>query len=182
MSISKAIAYLKRTDTDSQHDDALKLSHEDSPAYSVFDTGLACCYLVDRDDHFEYVLNRDLAANAESLSTLDQIGRRNLASFAESRLEVREYGNIFVALMGGNFEASLLLVNELWDTTLSHTITEDYVTAIPARDILAYCDSASPQGISELRDVLARTDPGGDHLLAQDLYRRVDRRWVKYDV
>ena len=48
----------------------------------------------------------------------------------------------------------------------------------PARDILAFCDTASVEGIGQFQQVVARIFPGGDHLISDRLYRREPRRWV----
>ena len=82
--------------------------------------------------------------------------------------------------MGGNFEASLLLVDELCDETYCHVVENDFVAVIPQRDILAFCDSESDVGEAQLIETIARIWPSEDHLLSDKLYRRVDRQWEVY--
>ena len=73
--------------------------------------------------------------------------------------------------LGGNFEASLLLIDDLWDRQLAHLAPNDFVAAVPTRDVLAVCDANSEAGIDELRQIVLRAE-GGDHPLATTLYRR----------
>ena len=69
-----------------------------------------------------------------------------------------------------------MLVDELWSPSL-HEYTHDPVVAIPSRDVIAFCDAESPAGVSELWAVVKRVWPSGNHLLSENLYRRVDGRW-----
>jgi uncharacterized protein YtpQ (UPF0354 family) len=181
MSITDAIAYLKATEPPIETEDTMIVSEDEFPAHTDYGNGLSCFYLMDKGDHFEYVLTSDLLKNAETVTSLDHKARSNLAVMAAEQLEVRRHGNIFIATMGGDFEASLLLLSHLWDETLAHTIQGDYVASIPARDVLSYCDSESEAGIKELRNIIDRVWPGGDHLISRNLYRRQNRRWVIYD-
>ena len=181
MPITDAIAYLKCTDPGDATEETILVSDADFPAHLPLNNGLSCFYLVDKGGSFEYVQNRSLVENAESLESLHGLAVANLANLASQNLVVREYRNIFVATMGGNFEASLLLVDEVWDETYSHIVENDFVAAIPARDILAFCDSRSVVGIQELLETISRVWPSGDHLITDRLYRRVSRRWEVHD-
>lgn len=181
MSITEAIAYLKCDDPAIETEDTVLVPDGLFPAHLSLDNGLSCYYLLDKGDHFEYVQKDHLNAHAESLESLHNRAVTNLSNLASKNVEVRQYGNIFVATMGGNFEASLLLVTEFWDEDYSHTVENGFVAAIPARDIMAFCDSQSTNGIEELRAAISRIWPSGDHLLTDRLYRRVGRRWEIYD-
>jgi hypothetical protein len=91
------------------------------------------------------------------------------------------HGNIFALFLDGNFEASLLLLDDLWDQALSGYAPNGFVIAVPARDVLAFCDQASEEGVGELREVAARLFPGGDHLISPQLFSREGDRWVPFD-
>ncbi len=41
--------------------------------------------------------------------------------------------------------------------------------ALPARDVLAFCDAKSLQGIVELKQLVRRITPKGEHLLTETL-------------
>jgi uncharacterized protein YtpQ (UPF0354 family) len=106
------------------------------------------------------------------------IGLKNLALLANSRgVRVQPYGNIFAVLMGGDFEASLILLDAFWDKQLRQFVKGDYAVAVPARDMLAFCDASSEAGLDELRQVIQRVFPGGDHLLSDRIYVRRQLRW-----
>ena len=51
-------------------------------------------------------------------------------------------------------------------------LSNGFVAAIPAaRDVLAFCDTDSVEGLAELRDLIARIK-NGDHMLSPELFRR----------
>jgi hypothetical protein len=77
---------------------------------------------------------------------------------------------------GLNFEASLLLLDAMWDDWFSHIVRDSFMVAAPARDVVAFCDASSPEGVAELRQVIRRVE-NGDHLLQPHLYRREDKTW-----
>lgn len=177
MSIANAIAYLKTEVPDDDPGETVLVADAEFPAHLSLSNGLTCFYLLDKGDHFEYVLSGQVAEHAETIESLHGKAVANLASLASANLVVRSYQDIFVALMGGNFEASLLLVDELWDEIYSHVVENDFVAVIPQRDILAFCDSRSKVGKAQLFETIARISSTEDRLLSDKLYRRVDRQW-----
>lgn len=177
MSISKAIAYLKCDIPDGDSGETIVVPDDEFPAHLSLGNGLTCFYLLDTGERFEYVLSGQLQQHAETTDSLHGKAVANLASLASASLVVKSYQDIFVALMGGNFEASLLLVDELWDDTYSHVVENDFIVTIPARDILAFCDSESEAGKAQLFETIARIWPSEDHLISDKLYRRVGRQW-----
>lgn len=50
--------------------------------------------------------------------------------------------------------------------------------ALTARDVLAFCDAKSLQGIVELKQLVRRITPNGDHLLTETLYYRLNGQWL----
>ena len=177
MSIAKAIAYLKTEIPDDDPGETVLVPDAEFPAHHSLGNGLTCFYLLDRGEYFEYVRTGQVAEHAETIESLHEKAVANLASLASANLVVRSYQDIFVALMGGNFEASLLLVDELWDETYSHVVENDFVAVIPQRDILAFCDSESEVGKAQLLETITRISSSEDNLLSGKLYRRVDRQW-----
>jgi len=47
---------------------------------------------------------------------------------------------VFAFFMRGDFEASVILLDDLWDGESRQFVTGEYAAAIPARDMLAFCD------------------------------------------
>jgi uncharacterized protein YtpQ (UPF0354 family) len=79
---------------------------------------------------------------------------------------------------GGDFEASLILLDQLWDEHFRQFVSGDYAIAIPARDVLAFCDDDSEEGIGELEQLFARIAPMDDHLISDKLYVRREGKLI----
>lgn len=172
----QAIAYLKVVVLD---DDGptYKFSAEDSPILKDIGHGLLVGYIVDMGTHFSYVQQRHLMASGVTENELHKNAVHNLASLAEINAKVQQYGNIYVVLMGGNFEASLILLNEFWSEWYSQLALNNFVAAFPARDILAFTDSSNEQGITELKELCSRCTTHVDHPLTTQLFSYVRGSW-----
>lgn len=172
----KAMAYLKIEVPDAG-EPAFELTAEDSPVIHVLGERLLAAYLVDEGESFAYVQYRHLREAKIDAEELHTAAVRNLAALAESRVEVRAYGSIYAVLMGGNFEASLTLLDGFWSEWFAHLAPNGFVAAFPARDILAFGDASSAEAIRELNELCQRGSTNVDHLLTNTLYRRVGSSW-----
>lgn len=132
-----AVAYLKLEVTDAWEAN-LTLSEADSPVLRPFGHELLVAYLVDEGESYSYVQHRHLAEANLTPEQLHAQAIENLAALAETCAEVREFGNIYAVLMGGNFEASVILVNQFWSEWYAQLAPNGFVAAFPARDILAF--------------------------------------------
>ncbi len=87
----------------------------------------------------------------------------------------------FVVLFDGNFDASLILVDALWDRALADFAPNGFVAALPHKNALAFCDSRTPTGPQQLRRFIE--DAGiADHPITTTLYYRdpTRRDWRPY--
>lgn len=154
----------------------------DSPIVLDLKNGLLVGYVVDAGEHFQFIQRRHLAAEGITDAALHHGAIMNLAALLTKRgANVQPYGDIFAVLSGGNFEASLLLIDIFWDQFVSNLAPNGFVAAIPNRDILAFCDAQSAPGIQQLRHLIHRVE-GGDHPITPHLYQRDQstRTWRPY--
>ncbi len=160
--------------------DAIEVSEEDFPAFRDLGNGLSVFYLLDEGDYFAYVQRKDLLGAGITEEVLHDTAIANLETLCAGTLEVREYGEIFAVTLDGSFEASLLLLDRLWETTLRETSGGEYVACIPSRDVLAYSNPNSMKGVRELRDIVERVWAEDDHLITRTLYMRNGGAWNPY--
>ena len=173
-----AFAYLKpRVIQDDVNE--ISLSHSDSPVLLQYNNELLIAYVVDDGESFTYVQHHHLAEEGITPEQLHKYGLANLRDLAEERLRVEPYGPIYAVFVDGNFEASMILVDELWDQDFAQLCGE-FVAALPTRDVLAFCDLASSAGIAELNNIISRLERGDDHPLSLSLYRRKGANWIPH--
>jgi uncharacterized protein YtpQ (UPF0354 family) len=173
--VNRAVAYLKpiaSAPEGSPAGAAVGTDKADSPVLNGFGNELAIAYVVDEPQGLSYVQYRHLAEQKIELSELHRIGLANLQKLCDAHLSVRKHGPIYGIFLDGNFEASLFLLEDLWQKELAHLVAESFTIALPARDVLAFCDSASDEGVAALREMVKEVSEGGDHLLTQSLFRK----------
>ena len=133
---------------------------------------------MDKGQSYGYVQNRHLEDDGISADDLHQIGLRNLKSLiAQRNARVQPHGNVFAFLAGGDFEASIMLLDEFWEYEFRKFVTGKLATVIPARDVLAFCGADSADGIAELQGVINRVWPTGNHLVSDKIYVRQPTGW-----
>lgn len=174
-SIEGVIAYLKKLDP-GDGTRTVELPPSDLPLVRPWLPGFAITYVLDEGSSFSYVSRQRLRDAGLDEGAFHALAVRNLARKAWDSVRVQSYGEAFAVFLDGNLEASLLLVDELWEPGLSHTTPNGAVAVAPARDVLAYCDSQSSGGLAELRAIASRMDDC-DHPLSGDLLARRGGRW-----
>lgn len=174
----RATACIKVTQSLPQQTSSVRLPEAEMPVVKNLGNGLCVVYLVDTDDGLIYVQNRDLSGTNLTPEGLHELGLYNLGQRSAGKLQMHQYGPAYAFVLDGLFEASLILLDELWDETLAHLAPNGFIAAFPSRDTLAVCDAQSVQGIAGLRNMVNKVFPGGDHLLTSDLYRRQNGEWA----
>ncbi len=178
---SQAIAYLKGVVPESDLAPPLEVSLDDSPVLRSLNDKLVVSYVADQCDKFQFIQNRDLSSDGIDAEGLHKIGVANLERRASHGIRVYPDPNrtVFGVVLDGNFEASLILLDSLWEDSFRQFVSGQYAIAVPARDILAFCDVSSAAGLHELRQVINRLKTAGaDHRLADNLFVRTGNEWV----
>jgi hypothetical protein len=159
-------------------DGAPPMKPEDEPIMRVAHGNFGVAYLVDLGDHYTWVTVGELAAAGMTLDALHAAGIANLARKAQD-LAVMEGDRAQMLAMGGEFEASLMLVDTLWEKggALAAYVPNGAIAAIPARDVLAFCDARSKPGLDAVRKVAANPLPDPRHALTTRLFARRGGRW-----
>jgi len=173
----QAIAYLKGSPPEDGRP-VVTLSPKDSPVVRPYLGDLHVCYLVDKGQSYGYIQNRHLEDDRISADDLHAIGLRNLKRLITQRnARVQPHGNVFALLAGGDFEASVMLLDDFWEGEFRKFVSGKFAVAIPARDVLAFCDADSAGGIAELYEVINRIWPTGNHLVSGKIYIRQTAGW-----
>ncbi|HSY16872.1 MAG TPA: DUF1444 family protein [Candidatus Acidoferrales bacterium] len=173
----RSIAYLMGSASENGRP-IVKLLPKDNPVVRLFLEELHICYLAGNEESYEYIQNRHLEEDGVSPDELHQIGLRNLKRLTiERNFRVQPYGNVFAFMMNGDFEASVMLLDEFWDGEFQKFVAGQYAVAVPARDVLVFCDAQSPAGIVELQQIIDRIWPAGDHLVSNKIYLRQHHTW-----
>ncbi|WP_433205362.1 hypothetical protein ACQP00_37675 [Dactylosporangium sp. CS-047395] len=139
---------------------------------------LVTTYVVEFSTGLRFVSEGELDGVALTVDELHEQAVRNLAAHVGQRqLRTPEYHGIRPVLLDGNFEVSVMFLQEPWDSFESQFGERSILAVAPTRDILACCPASSPAGRAQLGQLIDRVWPTGDHRLTRDFYRRVDGTW-----
>ncbi|OCA90387.1 hypothetical protein A8F94_00370 [Bacillus sp. FJAT-27225] len=179
---NEAIPYLKQIIRENIEYEQPILSNEDRLVDINFNEDLTITFLVNDSDTelFKYVQFRDLQLEQINSKTLLDIGINNLYSLAEENgLRIQELDDDCSALLlDGNFEATLVLLDDLWDNTLNQYAPDGFAVAIPSRDVLAFCNLNSNKGIQKLKNVISNVWENGEYLLTDKILKRNEGKWT----
>jgi uncharacterized protein YtpQ (UPF0354 family) len=78
--------------------------------------------------------------------------------------------------VGGNYEASLLLLEEIWEAQ-KQFVPGELVAAVPSREVLVFTGSESPEGIAAIRGSVERSFQAAGHLLSKTLLVWRNKAW-----
>jgi len=105
-----------------------------------------------------------------------QIDRKNLRSLACENLKkvipnIERHGEngLYMMAAGGDYEASLLLFDGLWNG-MQKEVQGDVVVAIPTRDLLVVTGSDDAEGIKRMKKIIADATAKGSYRLTQKMF------------
>jgi hypothetical protein len=137
-------------------------------------------YHVDAGSHWASVGRDEMSAAGMNLNVLHRQALSNLMKLVKGQpgLRLVEHPPYYGLLLDGDHEACLVLLDGLWDHLFADKTPNGAVVAIPARDVLSFCDANSHEGIAALREVCTRIGPDAQGALFPGLLRRRDGRWA----
>jgi uncharacterized protein YtpQ (UPF0354 family) len=154
------------------------LSDADSPVEGELFADLVVFYAFDLGDQFELVSNSGLAELSVSKEDLHRASIQNLRAL-NLPVEVHAGPAVTMLTAGGNFEATLLLLPELWEAH-ANSVAGDLIATVPARDILLFTGNDVPDGLAELRRLNSKMLERADKPLSREFFRWGAAGWMPY--
>ncbi len=163
--------------------EGVKIPQDDLPLVRVACKSLAVTYIVESSKGVSYINPKQLRDSGLTADQLHATAIENLMRLTKNPqkgLAVLPQEDFFGAVLDSKSEASLLLIDALWDSEFKADTRNGVVVALPARDMLAFCDMRATAGIAALRALNQRVAPAANKALTKQLYHRVDGDWVTY--
>lgn len=120
-------------------------------------------------------ISRDEAltlARANLDGRLNEIEQRSLDEGEES-------SSVAMLVTGGDLEASLLLLDDLW-ARIKLAARGDIVACAPARDVILFADTADEGALVRMGEIADEVIENGDHVISSTLLRRTLSGWERY--
>lgn len=132
---------------------------------------LAIVYAVDTPHNVSYVE----AAWFDGRGVLLEGLRRRAVDNLRAKLPgigVQRGGGLNLVLAGGYFEASVLLFDDFWEREAPR-LRGEAVVAVPARDVLIFCDGGDARAVEDLRRHAHDIHADAAYALSPHLFRRL---------
>jgi uncharacterized protein YtpQ (UPF0354 family) len=139
-------------------------------------------FAFDRPQSMTYARAADLEALNISPDELRKLASENLRRRLPPALNTRSDGKSFLFAIGGNFEASLLLIDEVWDQ-LTRQLPGDVIVCVLARDVCLVTSTGTPGGLESLlaaRDRICAGSVPPSNFISKSLLRREGNSWVEF--
>jgi uncharacterized protein YtpQ (UPF0354 family) len=127
-----------------------------------------------------------VSLNAERLklagvsdSELKEVAKTNLTRILPAA-ERHGDGPWYLLVAGGDYSASLLLFDEMWND-LESSVAGKIVAVVPARDLVLYTGSDSPEGVAVIRERAKDIVASGDHVISETLIMRTAGKWEVFN-
>lgn len=138
-----------------------------------------CVYAVDYPDRTMSLTKEILSGLGIEQSELRRLSIENLRAILPPA-ECHGEGPWYFLSAGNDYVASLLLFDGLWDQ-LAEIVPGNPVATVPARDVLLFTGSESPEGLAAIRTRATEIARNGHHVISETLLRRRDGRWSTFD-
>lgn len=117
-------------------------------------------YMVDEGSQYLSVARSEMEAAGLTLDGLHQLAMKNLrarVATGQPGLKLRRLKQAIMLTLDGDNEASLVLLDELWDKAFRKHVPNGVMAVIPARDVCVFIDMAAVTqgGLGELQDAIA---------------------------
>ncbi len=140
--------------------------------------GLFVIYAEDRPTNIRYV---EKSALEDAGIDTDAIATLSVENLLEKLPDIEVHGEngLYMVTAGGNFEASLLLVDSIWDGA-NFDVKGDILVSIPARDILLVSGSGETQQLARLMEMTESAYAESPYYISEALYVRTAGGWKLY--
>jgi uncharacterized protein YtpQ (UPF0354 family) len=152
------------------------------PAEHVFEAlneDLVVVYAQDTPHNIRYLSADDVSQLGLRKGELRALAVANLRRLLPG-VELRRGALLSMIRAGGDYEASLLLFDDIWSGGKLE-VDGEVVVAIPARDLLLFTGSRSRDGIAKLRQVAAQASREASYSLTDRLFVYRNGRFERYE-
>jgi len=157
----------------------ITLSLDDSPVMKPLAKGIGICYMKDMGDRYELILNRDLSEEL-TIEVLHQTALKNMAIAVNDRTQVNgDPSDMMIVTNGGDFEATMLLADFLWDQ-IEPLFQDSICVAIPTNDLLFIAPKNNPEAREGLKNLVRQYFENSETkgLIVKNIYERVNGEWI----
>ena len=139
---------------------------------------LIVLYAEDTPTNIRYLSRADLEKAGVKIGEARALGVANLRRMLPD-IQLQSGDLVSMLTAGGNYEASLLLFDDLWGGG-KFKVDGDIVVAVPSRDVLIFTGSRNADGLKKLRELADDISAAGNYALTNSLFVYRNGRFEKF--
>lgn len=136
--------------------------------YDSLNDELVIVYAEDSPKNLRYLTPKDVETLGVPRESLRELAVKNLRALLP-KVSAQGNNGIFMLTAGGDYEASLLLFDKIWNDN-AFKVDGDYVVAVPARDLLLITGSKDKAGLAKVRELARKTVAESPYYITADLF------------
>lgn len=113
-----------------------------------------------------------------SYNELQPLALQNLRAIIP-QIELLKDGDCYLLEAGGNYEASLLLLDEIW-AEYAKGVDGELVVGVPTRDVVLFTGSRSRSGLKQLKADVRELHTKGSYPVSNRLLMRRNGKWQEF--
>ena len=174
---SRIVPILQRN---SSRDDYMQGGKPTDNCWKRYTEDLIVEYAMDLPKAILFLTNAHLADLKMSVEELHKTAVENLKKLFPAP-DMQEANGVYRVTCGGNYDVSLILVDEIWDAD-AFEVRGEIVVAVPARDCLLVTDSGDPERIRKLSELAGEVQAVAPYSVSSRLLVRRGGKFVPYPV
>jgi uncharacterized protein YtpQ (UPF0354 family) len=147
--------------------------------YEPFNDSLIIVYVEDNPKSVRYLTPKDVVDAGINRGELRDLAVNNLKRLLP-KIEAHGANGFFMLTAGGDYEASLLLLDGIWNSR-QFQVAGEYVVAVPTRDVLLVTGTEEKEGVMKIREMAADIAAKGSYHLTPELFVYRAGRFVNFD-
>ncbi|RYE20237.1 MAG: DUF1444 family protein [Sphingobacteriales bacterium] len=141
---------------------------------------LNCLYVIDDQSGFVIIQMSQLDEWGINQAELHQIALENFRSLITTKLTARGDTNGIMFTIDGNLEASLVLIDEIWEQ-LEDQIGEPVVISVPSRDVIVATGKSNREMILNFTENSKNILETGSYPLSENWFIREGGKWQLFE-
>lgn len=136
--------------------------------HEEYNSELTIFYAEDSPKNMRFLSQKDLADLKIEKGSLRALAVENLIKII-SKPKLEGGNGLFILQAGGDYDASLILLDKIWSTG-QIKVEGDIVVALPSRDLLLVTGTGHKEAVAKVRDIAKKTVAEAPYRLTPELF------------